>query len=393
MIHWIAAVAIVGATVWTGEGPALENATVLIEGNRISAVGPEVEIPEDATRIDGRGAVVTPGLIEPHSRLGVEELGRNAPSAVEAVVGEADDPVRAGLSVADSYDPSSSAIPVARTGGLTSAVVTPEGGVISGQSIWVDLIERESIRSRSAALQASVLADGVTEGSRSRAFLRLREALEDARLYRANRGPYIARRLRDLSVSAVDLDALERALERELRVVIEVDRASDILTVLRIVREHRLDAVLLGAREGWKVAEEIARAGVPVILNPLENLPEDYDSLYSRADNAALLHSAGVEVAFSLRGDPRMARRLRQAAGNAVANGFPYAAAIAAITRVPAEIFGIVDAGVLRPGTLANVAIFDGDPLEVTTLPTRLFIRGQELPLRSRQDQLTERYR
>ena len=234
---------------------------------------------------------------------------------------------------------------------------------------------------------------GDPPGARARAFMRLRETLEDARLYRANRGPFIARKLRELSVSAADLEVVERALERDLKVVISVDRATDIRTVLRLVREHRLDAVLVGVREGWKLADEIARARIPVLVNPLDNLPDSFNTLYSRPDNAALLHAAGVRVAFTMRGASHFAARLRQAAGNAIRHGFPYEAAIAAVTSLPPAIFGIEDAGRLRAGNLANLVIWNGDPFEVTSWPTHLFIRGQPVALRSRQSDLVDRYR
>ncbi len=185
---------------------------------------------------------------------------------------------------------------------------------------------------------------------------------------------------------------LARAEERELLVVIDVDRASDIRTTLEIAKEYLLRIALLSVDEGWVVADEIARAGVPVLLDPGQNLPRSYSSLRARADNAVLLREAGVDVAFTLLGQPAMQHRLRQLAGNAVAEGYPYDAAIAAVTRIPAEIYGMVDAGTIRPGSLANLVVWNGDPLEVTTWPVRMFIRGQEVPLRSRQDLLTERY-
>ena len=194
-------------------------------------------------------------------------------------------------------------------------------------------------------------------------------------------------------MSAADLDALERALEGELRVAIEVDRASDIQNALRLIHGHRLHAILVGVEEGWQVADEIARADVPVLLDPFANLPASYDRLQSRRDNAALLHAAGVRIGFTTRADPHLAHRLRFGAGNAVAEGLPYEVAISALTRVPAESFGQSDAGRLEPGAFANVVIWNGDPLEVTTWPVRMWIRGEPISLRSRQDLLTERYR
>jgi imidazolonepropionase-like amidohydrolase len=388
----LTALVLVGVTVFTGEGPPLENASVVIDGNRIAAVGTDVELPENARLIDLNGAVVTPGLIDAASRLGVDEVSLEV-TAMEAILDKNADPVRAALRVADTYNPAAVTIPVARSGGITSAVIMPAGGLISGQSIWVDLIPEEPIRQRAAALHIDLTAGGDKPGSRSRKFLRLREVLEDARLYRANRGPYITRKLREVSVSAADLEVLEKALDRELRVVIEVDRAADIRTVLGLVREHHLDAVLLGVAEGWVVAQELAKAGVPVLLDPLQNLPSSFDTLRSRPDNALLLHEAGVEIAFTLRGESHRAHRLRFAAGNAVAEGLPHEVAVEAITRAPARIFDVIDGGSIRVGALANLVVWNGDPLEVGSWPTHLFIRGRPVELRSRQDLLTERYR
>lgn len=394
MIALLAAIAISGGRVLTGDGPALDPGTVVVEANRVAAVGADLEVPAGARAIElDAGSVVTPGLIEPVSRLGVEELGRGTPGAVEGTAGAGYDPVRAALRVADTFNPRSLAIPVARAGGLTSSVVVPRGGLIAGQSIWIDLAPHEAVREPALALHVSLGARGDEAGSRARAFLRLREVLEDARLYRANRGPYITRKLRDLSLSAADLDALDRALERELRLVIEVDRAADIVTALALARSHQLDVILLGVSEGWLVADQLARAGVSVIVDPLANLPSDFDRIHSRRDNALILHRAGVRVAFTTRGPPTRAHRLRFHAGNAVAEGFPYAAALAAITRVPAEMFGMIDAGVIRPGALANLVVWNGDPLEVTTWPTHVMIRGELVDLTTRQDLLTDRYR
>jgi imidazolonepropionase-like amidohydrolase len=391
VIRLLAAVALVATKVYTGDGPPLADATVLIDGNRIVAVGPGLELPEGIEVLELEGAVVTPGLIDASSRLGLTDVVLEE-SAIEAAADEDDDPVRAALRVEDTFNPASFVIPTARAGGLTSALVIPSGGLISGRAAWVDLVEAEPVRKSSAALLVKIQAAEDGPGGRARAFLRLREVFEDARLFRANRGPYISRKLRDLSVSAADLGVLGRALDRELTVVFAVDRAADIRTALAIIREHRLRAALLGASEGWMLAKEIAAADVPVLMDPLANLPTSFDALQSREDGALLLHRAGVQVAFTMRGGAHRAHRLRHVAGNAVANGFPYEEALAAITRVPAEIFGMKDAGSVEPGALANLVVWNGDPFELTTWPTHVFIRGQPVAPRSRQDLLIERY-
>jgi imidazolonepropionase-like amidohydrolase len=389
VISVLAAVAIVGATVYTGEGPAIEQGVVIIEANRVLAVGADVPVPAGATVIDAQGAFVTPGLIDVESRLGVVDVSL-VPSSVEATLTDGD-PVRAALRVADTYNPASLTIGPARVGGVTSSVIVPAGGLVSGLSIWVDLVEEEPIRRDALALHVSLGVES-RRGSRAEKFLRLREVLQDAELYRDNRGPYISGRLRDLSVSAGDLEVLSHALAGELPVVFQVDRATDIRTALELIREYELSGVLAGVREGWAAAAEIAAAGVPVLLDPSLKLPYGFDSLRGRADNALLLHRAGVTVAFTYSRGPHYASRLRYLAGNAVAEGYPYEAALSAITSAPARIFNVIDAGSIRPGALANLVIWNGDPLELTSWALRVFVRGVEVSLETRQDLLTERY-
>lgn len=392
-----AALALVGATVYTGEGPPLRDATVVIDGGRIASVGPRAKLPAGVAVVDAAGKVVTPGLIAVSTRVGVLDVELE-PSSVEATLPEPADPVRAALRAADTYDPRSLTVPIARAGGISSALVVPEGGQISGQAAWVDLTEREWLRRGSAALVVAIGAaagptgDAPPAGTRAASFLRLREALEDARLYRANRGPYLTNRLRALSVSAADLAVLERALAGELPLLVEVEAASDIRVVLEIAREHDLRIVLVGAPEAWLVAGELARAKVPVVLDPNADLPASFSALRSRPDAAALLQKAGVRVILADLSGPHFTHRLRQAAGNAVAEGMPYEAALAAITKTPAEVFGVADTGVVRPGAVANLVLWNGDPLEVTSWAERMWIRGQDVSLKTRQDLLTRRY-
>lgn len=380
MIQTLAAVALVGATVFTAGGPAIETGTVLIEGNRIVAVGSEVEIPADARIVALDGAVVTPGLVDPLVRLELLEIREHAPG-----------PARAALRATDGFDPFSLAIPAALSGGLTSILIAPGSGLISGQSGWLDLVREQPVRDHAVALHMTLSTPAADPSARSAALLRLREALEAARLYRANRGPYITRRLRSLELSAADLEVVSRVLEGELKAVLEVDRAVDIRAALEIIREHRLDAVLLGVEEGWRVADEIAKSGVPVLIDPLADASPLAEEIGPRRTNALLLREAGVRMAFTTRGPLHRAHRLRFAAGNAVAAGFPYLEALAAITLEPARIFGVIDAGSIRPGALANIVVWNGDPLEVSSWATHVFIRGREVSLRSHQNLRKER--
>jgi imidazolonepropionase-like amidohydrolase len=391
------AIALVGATVYTGEGPPLHDATIVIDGTRIYSVGSNLRPPEGVKVIDVSGKVITPGFVAVATRVGALDIELE-PTSVEATLPPSADPVRAALRAADTYNPAAFTVPIARAGGITSALVVPDGGQISGQAAWVDLSDRDWLRRGSAALRVAIESSGESPGPplagvRSAAFLRLRETLTDARLYRANRGPYLTNKLRALSISAADLEVLDRTLARELIVLVEVDRASDIHTVIEIADEYGLHVVIVGGAEAWQVAGELARAEIPVVLDPFSDLPASFGALHSRPDAAALLQKAGVRVILADLGSPHFAHRLRQAAGNAVAAGMSYDAAIESLTRVPAEVFGIADTGTIRAGASASLVVWNGDPLEVTTWPERMWIRGQEVSLATRQDLLTERYK
>jgi imidazolonepropionase-like amidohydrolase len=152
--------------------------------------------------------------------------------------------------------------------------------------------------------------------------------------------------------------------------------------------------VIAGATEGWRVARELAQAGVPVLLDPLQNLPGSFDTIGARLDNAALLHRAGVRIAFTQsEAGSHNARTIRQAAGNAVAHGLPWDAALAALTANPAEIFGIAaERGRIAVGQVADIVLWSGDPLEVTTVAEDVIIAGRAIEMRSRQTELRERY-
>ncbi len=176
------------------------------------------------------------------------------------------------------------------------------------------------------------------------------------------------------------------------RVVFFVERASDIRQVVRFAKARGMKPVIAGGSEAWLVAPELAAADVPVILDPLGNLPSDFDRLGARFDNAKMLQSAGVRIAFS-QTDSFHLRKNRQLAGNAVAHGLPWEAALAAITSSPADIFGVgAGRGRIEAGQAADLVLWSGDPLEVTTVAEQVWIAGSPITMRSRQTELRERY-
>ncbi|HET7464952.1 MAG TPA: amidohydrolase family protein [Longimicrobium sp.] len=394
-------IAITGGTVYPVSGPPIRGGTVLIQGGRIAAVGANVAIPADARRIDATGKWVTPGLFESSTNMGlveVEAVRETDDFEIRDVNPENGDQVAAAFNVADGINPRSMVIPVSRIAGVTTAVSRPTGGLIAGQAIAIDLagnrVDEMMIASPVAMFanlsEGSRAAGGNTRGGQS---MRLREVLEDARAWARNRQAFERGETRDFSVSRLDLEALQPVLAGREPLAVEAHRASDIQTVLRIGREYNLKLIIVGGTEAWMVAGDLAQARVPVLVKVLNNLPGSFESLGATYENAARLRRAGVQVAITS-GETFKAYNIRQEAGNAVAYGLSWDEAFRAITLVPAQIFGVADRyGSLEPGKVANVVVWDGDPLELLTRVNTVIIRGREIPLVSRETQLRDRYR
>jgi imidazolonepropionase-like amidohydrolase len=378
-----------------GPQGTIKKGSLVIENGRITAVGPSVAVPASARRIDARGRIVTPGLLDSFSQIGLVEIGAVQGSNDTA---DQDDRITAAFNAVDAINPRSTLIPVNRIEGLTRVVATPGNGksLIAGTSAVIDLAGPGDYLIRSPAAMNAVLGETGARlggGSRQSAILRLREAFRDALDYAANRKAYDQGDRRPYSLSRLDLEALIPVVKGELPLVITADRASDIEAALRLAKDFHLKLILASVNEGWMVAREIAEAKVPVLVNPLSDLPGAFESLGATLENAARLHKAGVTMAF-MTGDAHNSRNIRQAAGNAVANGLPWDVALAAMTSVPARIWGIAGRyGTLEPGKDADVVIWDGDPLEVTSFPTAVLIRGREMPMTNRQLELRDRYK
>lgn len=389
-------IAIEGGTVHTMVGAPLQNGTVLIRDGRIAEVGTNVSVPQGAIRIDASGQIVTPGFFDSGTNLGLVEIEAVQPSN-DIRAPEQEDLVAAGFRVSDGLNPNSMAIPVTRIAGVTTAMSRPAGGLFSGQGAIIDLWgeTREVMLVRDpAAMFASLgeAARGAVGGARGAASTLFHEVLEDARAYGRNRESFDSGAYRELSVDRVDLEALQPVLSGDIPLVIEAHRASDIRLVLQLAREYGFRPIVYGGTEAWVVADELAAAQVPVIVKVLQNLPRSFEALGATYENAARLSQAGVPVAITT-GDTFRAFTLRQEAGNAVAHGMDHAEALRAVTLYPARIWGLAeDYGSLEPGKVANVVVWDGDPLELLTPVTQVIIRGQPVPLESRETLLRDRY-
>ncbi|RRN63560.1 amidohydrolase family protein [Caulobacter sp. 602-1] len=397
------ATAIVHARLLT-MGPAGEIAdgAVIMRDGKIVAVGANLTPPAGATIIDAKGAVVTPGLFAANTVLGVREVnsvkGTDDAKSASSELGAAFEP-QYGL------NPETTLVPIARLGGVTRAIVVPapggdgEGGggddgggsLFAGQAFAIRLAGDLLFKPRLAV--AMSFGENGAGGSRGAEIGLLRARLDEVRFYKQNRAAYDRGETRALALSREDLEALIPVVEGREPLLVTVHRASDIRQVLAFAREQRLRVILNGAEEGWRVAADIAAAKVPVILNATADLPRNFEIVGASLENAARLRAAGVEIAIVSPDPAHRVRELRYEAGSAVAQGLPYGAALEAITVAPARIFGLADQlGSLQPGRVADLVVWDGDPLEPRTLPTAIYIDGIVQPLRSRALDLRDRY-
>ncbi|MEQ8858736.1 MAG: amidohydrolase family protein [Pseudomonadales bacterium] len=399
-----AGTAIVGATVYTLEADQAqprEGVTVLVADGRVQAVGPDPVIPDGYQRIDATGRIVTPGLIESHSQLGLVEIA-GEPSTRDASVGVVAfastgatgvERFRFGpaFDVQYAINPNSTLLPVNRMDGVTRAVVAPLPGndPLAGWGAAIRLDDAVGVQPRLALFGSIGAATAAyTGGSRSALIQRLREGLDGARSFRPDRyqpdaGAYTRR----------EMSALKAFLDAGVPLVLTVHRANEIRQALAMAREFEFPLVIHGGSEAWQVAHTLARHRVPVIVDVLDNLPVSYDQLGARLDNAVLLQRAGVPVLLTAE-ETQNARLLRQIAGNAVAEGMPWADALAAVTAVPARVFGLpAGTGTLGPGAPADLVVWTDDPFELTTWAERVMIDGEWIPMTSRQTRLLERYR
>ncbi len=386
--------AITGGTVITVSGARLPNATVLIRDSVIAAVGAGVPIPSGAVLVDATGKIVTPGLFNASAQVGLVEIPLGSATQETGVRRE----VAASFNVAEGLNPASVLIPVTRIEGITTALLVPSGAFVAGQSVVADLdggtIE-QMIGRNPVAMHVTLdeTSRGAGEGARGGTLERLRRLLTDARDYARRRADFDRNQMRALSAPAAELEALQPVLAGRLPLVVTAHRVFDIRNALRLAREFDLRLVLSGAGEGWEIADEIARARVPVLVVPLSNIPS-FNALGARYENAARLAAAGVRIAIVSGDGTHNARLIRQEAGNAVSYGLPWDAALRAVTLGPAEIFGLEGRyGALEAGRIANVVVWSGDPFEFSTGVEHVFIRGREVPLTSRQTELLDRYR
>jgi len=393
-------VAITGGKVVIGDGTdPIDGATVLVQDGKVVAVGRDVVVPAGVRKVDASGKWVTPGLVVAVTDLGLLDVGAVDDSNDS---GADKSPFSASLDISHAINPDAQHIKVSRAGGVTRAAVAPldTDTIFGGQGAVIDLGADPNPVMVPRAFQYVELGETGARragGSRVATWAELHNSLIEAR--ELSLSPAGARR-DDVLLNRRDAVALIPVVTGKQPLYVHVERAADIRMVLKLRQEFPLlKLVIVGATEGWMVAPELAQAGVSVLATPLNDLPASFEQLGATQSNVGRMKAGGVKVSLGAFFDqPRYAP---QYAGNMVAlskvpgaSGLTWNQAFASISSGPAEAMGLGDKiGSLRPGRMGDVVIWDGDPLEVTSGVTMVFIDGVEQPLKDHQTRLRDRYK
>ena len=391
-------IAIIHAKAWTlTAATPVENATVVVSDGKIASVAADGAAPAGARVIDAKGRPLTPGLVHPATHLGLLEVS----AATDTVdTGTKAASLGADFDVQYAINPNSALVQLARADGVTRAVSYPvRSGIPPFAGTGALLRLRDSgdvVESGGAGVFVSIGNHrGEGDGSRAAQWELLRHALDATRTATssaAGSSSTNASSKRDLEVLA-----LEPVLSGKVPLVISTNRESDIRQAIKLATDYSLRVVIIGGTDAWMVKHELAAAKIPVIVDPQDNLPANFDQLGARLDNAALLHEAGVTVATAVLSGIHQSynagESLREGAGLAVANGLPYIEALRSITVVPAEIWGIAGrCGTIAPGKDGDLVLWDGDPLEPSSAAVTVLVAGKEVSLITRQKELRDRY-
>lgn len=368
---------------------SLEHTDVLVQGGVIRAVGTGLTAPAGATVVEANGRPLTPALFGGITDIGIEEVSGES-TTVDSTLKLEDQPLRPEFDVTLAYNPASVLIPVARMDGIgfTALGANSGGGFVAGQGGVMRLDgSADPIGPLALYLRLGSAAAELTGNSRAAQWMLLEQMVSEARGRVPADSPHAL-------LTPAGRATLARYLAGQGRLVVEVDRAADIRQLLRWAAREKVKIAIAGGAEAWRVAPQLAQAGVPVFVDALANLPASFDQLGATLENAARLHAAGVQVSFAQRDDPsHNARKMRQLAGNAVSNGLPWQDGLAGLTRVPAQVLGVGDRlGSIEPGKLADLVLWEGDPLDVGHYAEQVWLGGRAMPMRSRQTELRERY-
>lgn len=387
-------IVIKNAIIFDGINDNAFTGNILIEDGVIKKVS-KSSIQGD-TIIDAEGKIVTPGFIVSNTDIGIVEIG-----ALSVTKDDQSSIYSIGFSIHDAFNPNSTRIPWNRSNGITSAITLPRdtsspiGGLGSfftlNGSLQIDslpdmaMIGRIGGSSSSSRSEMLALTDDILSFASS---LDSKDMKSNADINQIiNDSP-----LADyLELQSRDVKALFRLIDDKLPLIIKANRATDILKLLEMKKKYNLNLIIMGAQEASLVAKQISSSNTPLIINPINNIPGSFDELASNINLSSRLEAEGIKLIFSS-GGGQNSHLVRQGAGIAVANGMSYGGAIRALTSNVADSFNIASRGLIKPGNIADLVIWEADPLEPSSMPEKVFINGVDMDLTTRSTRLRDRY-
>jgi imidazolonepropionase-like amidohydrolase len=377
-----------GGLVHFGNGEIAKTQDILISDNIIIGVGNNLIIDGNTRVIEVNGLPVTPGLISPVSNLGIVEI-----NALDVTRDDESDLLSAGFSIFNAFNPHSTGIPWNRSNGVTSAISTPSASSFPIFGLGSHFVLDGSLEIKGSKDIAMFGRLGASYGSRAETLSILESLLDIGKMVNTlSIEEILEMNLADqLELQAQDIVALGKVVNDDMPFVLETNRAVDILQALSMKKKYGLNLVLVSVEEAPMVLDQLKESNTPVIIDPLDNIPNSFDELGSSLDLGKILDQAGVPIMFSTQRSHNY-HLMRQGAGNAVAYGMSYETAIRGMSNTVAQTFRLNNRGSIETGKLADVIVWDGDPLEPSSFPKIVMIEGQLQDLSSRSSKLTERY-
>ncbi|MDR7128286.1 imidazolonepropionase-like amidohydrolase [Algoriphagus sp. 4150] len=383
------------ATVVTITKGILNNTSVLVEDGKIKEVGTGISA-DGAEVIDCSGKFIYPGMIDGGTKLGLVEINSVQETVDHMELGN----FTPNMQALTAVNPNSVAIPVTRVSGVTTVLSVPGGGLFPGTAALINL--NGYTPDQMYAGFEGIVMNFPSSGRRGRFDRRSDEDIKKANEKSLKEAEALwenAKSYASLSANGAELEyypemeQFAKATTGELPLLIEVNTVSDIQGALKWLEDKDAKVIFTGVAEGWRVADEIAKAGIPVVTGPIQSLPtresDRYDAPYA---NAGKMAKAGVKVAIRTNGQENV-RNLPFFAAFAAAYGMGKEEAWKAVTINPAEIFGLADQyGSVEVGKVANLIVADGDPFETKTNIQHVFIDGYRMPLSNRQIRLYQEF-
>ena len=387
-------VLITNANIYDGKSDDPFISNIYIKNGKIKNISNNLFDVENV--IDASGMIVTPGFIATDTEIGIVEIG-----ALSVTRDDRPSIYNIGFSVFDAFNPNSTLIPWNRANGITSAITLPKysSSPIGGLGSFFDLDSNMNISGTKDMVMVGRVG-GSSSGSRAETFALIEDLLDlafsiDSRVIKSNAEiikfmsemPLVSH----LDLQIRDIHALYKLANTDLPLIIESNRAPDILNMIDLKNKYNLNLVIMGAQEATLVIDQLKDSDIPLIVNPINNIPNSFDELASNINASARLEDAGITLMFNAPRDHNY-HLIRQGAGVAVANGMSYSGAIKALSSNVSKTFKLGSKGLIEEGASADLMIWGADPLEPSSMPIKVFINGVDTDLTTRSSRLRDRY-